>query len=256
MINPERFAGRRALVTGAAKGIGRATAMRLNAEGASVALIDLDLAGAQSAVAELTFPEQAIAVGADCADEAQISAAVGAAAERFGGLDVIIANAGIEMLAAEAPVHQLELVTWERLLTTNLNGQFLTCKYGVRALLDAGGGTVVCLGSNCGHLGIARGEPAYSASKGGVLAMMRVMAADYIGAGIRVNMVVPGLIDTPMNAPVFAEPDEMRYWLEQLPIARAGRADEVAAAICWLASDDATYCVGTVLVVDGGQAAI
>ena len=256
MITPGRFAGRRAVVTGAGSGIGRATARRLNAEGCSVGLIDLDLTVAQGVADELADPSRAVAVQADCADESEISAAVAAVVHAFGGLDVVVANAGVELLGQDAPVDRLELATWQRLIHTNLDGQLLTCKYGIRALLGSAGGSVVCLGSNCGSLGLARGEPAYSASKGGVFALMRVMAADYIGAGIRVNMVVPGLIDTPMNAPAFADADELASWVGQLPIARPGTADEVAAAICWLASDDASYCVGTALVVDGGQAAV
>jgi NAD(P)-dependent dehydrogenase (short-subunit alcohol dehydrogenase family) len=103
---------------------------------------------------------------------------------------------------------------------------------------------------------MATNEPAYSASKGGVFAMMRVMAIDYAREGIRVNMVVPGFIDTAMNAPVMGDPKELAYWADQIPIGRAGSAEECAAAILWLASDEASYCVGTALVVDGGQSSI
>lgn len=251
-----RFGGKRAIVTGAGSGIGRATALRLIREGARVALIDLDRTGVESAAAASERPAAALALHADCSDEGAISAAIDAAAATFGGLDIVIANAGVELLALEHRVDQLEHAVWQRLIHNNLDGQFLTCKYGIRHLLAAGGGAVVCLGSNVGHLGIARGEPAYSASKGGVLAMMRVMAADYIDDGIRVNMVVPGLIDTQMNAPLQNDPDELRYWTEQLPIRRAGTAEECAAAILWLASDEASYCVGTALVVDGGQSSV
>jgi NAD(P)-dependent dehydrogenase (short-subunit alcohol dehydrogenase family) len=252
----DRFAGRRALVTGGGGGIGRATAMRLAREGARVALVDIDLAAAESVAAEIAQPGHALAFGADCADEEQISAAVDQAARSFDGLDIILANAGIELLAQDSPVDQLELAVWRRLISNNLDGQFLTCKHGIRHLLAAGGGAVVCLGSNVATLGIARGEPAYSASKGGIHAMMRVMATDYIDQNIRVNMVVPGLVDTPMNAPLAQDPQELAYWTGQLPIKRAGTAEECAAAILWLASDEASYCVGTMLVVDGGQSAI
>jgi NAD(P)-dependent dehydrogenase (short-subunit alcohol dehydrogenase family) len=103
---------------------------------------------------------------------------------------------------------------------------------------------------------MAANEPAYSASKGGILAMMKVMAIDYARLGIRVNMVVPGFIDTPMNAPVMKDAKELAYWSNQIPIGRTGTADECAAAILWLASDEASYCIGTTLVVVGGQASI
>ena len=185
-----------------------------------------------------------------------IAAAIDEVAGTFGGLDVVVSNAGIELLGQDDRVDRLELAVWQDLLRNNLDGQFLTCKHGIRHLLANGGGAVVCVGSNCGHLGMATNEPAYSASKGGVFAMMRVMAIDYAREGIRVNMVVPGFIDTPMNEPVMRDPQELRYWSDQIPIGRAGTAEECAAAILWLASDEASYCVGTALVVDGGQAAI
>lgn len=249
-----RFAGKRAVVTGASSGIGRAAAIRLAREGARVALIARGREGLDAVAAEIGA--DALILPADCTDETSISAAIDEAAAAFGGLDIVISNAGIELLGEDDRVDRLELAVWRRLLQNNLDGQFLTCKHGVRHLLASGGGAVVCIGSNTGYLGMATNEPAYSASKGGVFAMMRVMAIDYAREGIRVNMVVPGFIDTPMNEPVMSKPDELRYWSEQIPIGRAGSADECAAAILWLASDEASYCVGTALVVDGGQSSI
>lgn len=251
-----RFAGKRAIVTGAGAGIGRATALRLIREGARVGLIDRDPAGIVAVARQCDRPDDALVLPADCADEESIRAAIDEAAVEIGGLDVVVANAGVEYLALERRVDQADLQVWRRLIQNNLDGQFLTCKYALRHLLAAGGGSVVCLGSNVASLGLARGEPAYSASKGGIHAMMRVMAHDYIREGIRVNMVVPGLIDTAMNAPLHDDPEELAYWVGQLPIGRAGTAEECAAAICWLASDEASYCVGTALVVDGGQASV
>ncbi|HEU0114788.1 MAG TPA: SDR family NAD(P)-dependent oxidoreductase, partial [Thermomicrobiales bacterium] len=251
----DRFAGKRAIVTGASSGIGRATALRLAREGARVALIARRQERLDAIVAEIDPAGGAIALPADCADEASIAAAIDQAAAAFGGLDIVISNAGIELLGEDDRVDRLDLAVWRRLLRNNLDGQFLTCKHGIRHLL-AGGGAVVCVGSNTGYLGMATNEPAYSASKGGVFAMMRVMAIDYAREGIRVNMVVPGFIDTPMNEPVMRDPDELRYWTNQIPIGRAGAAEECAAAILWLASAEASYCVGAALVVDGGQAAI
>lgn len=251
-----RFTGKRAIVTGAGAGIGRATALRMISEGARVGLIDQDGAKAEAVAAESERSDDALVLPADCADEESIRVAIEGAAVEFGGLDIVVANAGVEYEAMEHRVDQSDLGVWRSLIRNNLDGQFLTCKYGIRQLLAAGGGAVVCLGSNVAYLGMARGEPAYSASKGGIHALMRVMANDYIRDGIRVNMVVPGLIDTPMNAPLHDDLDELRYWLDQLPIGRAGTAEECAAAICWLASDEASYCVGTALVVDGGQSSI
>ena len=254
--SPDRFAGKRAVVTGASSGIGRATAIRLAREGARVALIARRREGLEAIAAEIGLAEGALVLPADCADEASVSTAIDAAAAMLGGLDIIVSNAGIELLGQDDRVDRLELSVWQRLLHNNLDGQFLTCKHGIKHLLAGGGGAVVCVGSNTGYLGMATNEPAYSASKGGVFAMMRVMAIDYAREGIRVNMVVPGFIDTPMNEPVMRNMDELRYWSEQIPIGRAGTAEECAAAILWLASDEASYCVGTALVVDGGQSSI
>jgi NAD(P)-dependent dehydrogenase (short-subunit alcohol dehydrogenase family) len=251
-----RFAGKRAVVTGASSGIGRETAIRLAREGARVGLIARRREGLEALAAEIGPDAEALVLPADCADEASIAAAIDEAAAAFGGLDIVVSNAGIELLGEDDRVDRLDLSVWHRLLQNNLDGQFLTCKHGIRYLLASGGGAVVCVGSNCGYLGMATNEPAYSASKGGVFAMMRVMAIDYAREGIRVNMVVPGFIDTPMNAPVMRDAEELRYWSEQIPLGRAGTAAECAAAILWLASDEASYCVGTALVVDGGQAAI
>ncbi|MBL8129820.1 MAG: SDR family oxidoreductase [Chloroflexia bacterium] len=255
-LSPGRFAGKRAVVTGASSGIGRATAKRFVAEGGKVALIARGQERLQQVAAEIGTPDAVLVVPADCTDEASITAAVDQAAAHFGGLDIVVSNAGIELLGQDDRVDRLSLDVWHRLLRNNLDGQFLTCKAGIRHLLAGGGGAVVCVGYNCGFLGMATNEPAYSASKGGVFAMMRVMAIDYAREGIRVNMVVPGFIDTPMNEPVMKDAEELRYWSDQIPVGRAGTAEECAAAILWLASDDASYCVGSALVVDGGQAAI
>lgn len=251
-----RFVGKRAIVTGASSGIGRATALRLAREGAKVALIARRREGLEAIAAEIGSAGEALVLPADCTDETSIAAAIDQAAAAFGGLDIVVSNAGIELLGQDDRVDRLELSVWQRLLRNNLDGQFLTCKHGIRHLLSSGGGAVVCVGSNTGYLGMATNEPAYSASKGGVFAMMRVMAIDYAREGIRVNMVVPGFIDTPMNEPVMRDPKELQYWSDQIPIGRAGSAEECAAAILWLASKEASYCIGTALVVDGGQSAI
>jgi NAD(P)-dependent dehydrogenase (short-subunit alcohol dehydrogenase family) len=253
----ERFAGRRAVVTGASAGIGRATALRLAAEGARVALVARRREPLEATASEIKANGgEALVLVADSSTESEIQAAINAAAAQWGGLDIIVSNAGIELLGQDDRVDRLDRNIWDKLITTNLTGQFLTCKHGARHLLASGGGAIVCLGSNCAYLGMATNEPAYSASKGGVLAMMKVMAIDYARLGIRVNMVVPGFIDTPMNAPVMSDAKELAYWSNQIPLGRAGTAEECAAAILWLASDEASYCIGTTLVVDGGQASI
>jgi NAD(P)-dependent dehydrogenase (short-subunit alcohol dehydrogenase family) len=254
---PNRFAGRRAVVTGASSGIGKATAMRLAAEGARVALIARRPAPLETVAEAIRDARgECLVLPADCTIEGQIEAAIGAAASAWDGLDIIVSNAAVELPEQDDRLDRITLEAWNRLITTNLTGQFLTCKHGLRHLQAAGGGAIVCLGSNVGYLGMASNEPAYSASKGGIFAMMRVMANDFARLNIRVNMVIPGFIDTPMNDFVMRDPAQLKYWSDQVPIGRAGTADECAAAILWLASDEASYCVGTALVIDGGQSAI
>lgn len=256
-IFAKRFSGKRAVVTGAAQGIGRATALRLVAEGASVALIDVNSAGLSEVASQIERSGgQALALRADCSVEEDVRVAIDAAAAQWQGLDVIVANAGIELLDEDRAVDQLEFAVWEKMMRINLGGQFLTCKHGLRHLLAAKGGAIVCTGSNCGFFGVAAGEPAYSASKGGVFAMMRVMANDYAKSNIRVNMVVPGVIETPMNQPLLDDAKMRDAWMQPVPMKRMGTPEEIASAILWLASDEASYTTGAILVVDGGMSAV
>jgi len=249
-----RLEGKRAIVTGASFGIGRATALRFAAEGARVGLIARRVEPLAEVAKRIEDGGgEALALPADVSLESSLSAAIDRAAEAFGGIDIVVSNAGIEVPDADARVHDLELATWERVMATNLTGQFLACKHGVRHLLQAGGGAVVCVGSPCGIMGFCTNEPAYSASKAGVMSMARVMAADYVDDGIRVNVVIPGLIDTPMNEYVMKDPELREKWTSGIPMKRAGSADETAAVILFLASDEASYVTGSSYVVDGGQ---
>ena len=256
-IVTDRFAGRRAMVTGASSGIGRATAVRFAAEGARVGLIARGRPRLEAVAAEIRVAGgECLVLPADCTVEAEVEAAFAEAASAWGGLDIVVSNAAVELPDDDDRLDRITLEGWNRLIVNNLNGQFLTCKHALRHLQATGGGAIVCLGSNVGSLGMATNEPAYSASKGGIFAMMRVMANDFARLAIRVNMVIPGFIDTPMNDFVMKDPEQLKYWSDQIPIGRAGTAEECASAILWLASDEASYCVGTALVVDGGQSAI
>jgi NAD(P)-dependent dehydrogenase (short-subunit alcohol dehydrogenase family) len=252
-----RLAGKRTLITGAASGIGRATALRFGQEGASVALVDVDEAGLARVAGELTESgATALALAADVTDEAAVEAAFGTAVSVWGALDVVVSNAGIEMLGPDTRVGELDAAVWHRIIAVNLTGQFHTCKHGIRALQKAGGGSLICTASPCGVTGLCAPETAYSASKAGVMGLIRTIAADYGPEGIRVNGVIPGFIDTPMNAPVMGDAAEVERWVSAIPIRRVGHAEEVANMMLFLASDESSYAVGGIFTVDGGQTAI
>jgi NAD(P)-dependent dehydrogenase (short-subunit alcohol dehydrogenase family) len=246
---------RRVLVTGAGGGIGRAAAVRLASDGASVALLDLraDELGAAADEAR-GFGGDVLEFAGDVGDEAGMARVLDGVNDAWGGLDAAVAAAGISMsVTGDARVDRLDLEIWERILRTNLTGMFLTCKYAVRLIAESGGGSIVVIGSPTGSYGFAFGEHAYSASKGGCHALARVMAGELASIGIRVNVVVPGFIDTRMNAHVLADPTLMAEAEQLIPLRRVGQPSEVAGMIAWLTSDDASYATGGYFTVDGGQ---
>ncbi|HEX5799975.1 MAG TPA: SDR family NAD(P)-dependent oxidoreductase [Gaiellaceae bacterium] len=242
------LSGKRALITGAASGIGRAAAARFTTEGAAVALLDRDGPGVLEAAAEIG----ALGLAADVRLEAEIEAAVAEAVGALGGLDILVANAGVQLHGEDDRADRLALAVWERTLRINLTGVFLTCKHGIRALIDAGGGSVVCTSSPTAFSGVAPGYDAYSASKAGVLGLVRAMARDY-APDVRVNAVVPGFVETALVAPVTRDAEWLANVLATVPLGRAGRPDEVAGLIAFVASDACAYATGAAFVLDGGM---
>lgn len=249
------LAGKRAVVTGAGSGIGRATAYVCSREGARVGALDVNGAAARETVDAVSGAGgEAVALEADLRDEGQVADAVAQAARAWGGLDVVIGCAGVQLAGQDDRADRLSLEAWQRTIDINLTGMFLICKHGIRRLLEGGGGSVVLVCSPTGLFGCAPGYDAYSASKAGVYGLTRVLAADYAQDKIRVNGVVPGYTRSPMTAWVTAE--EHDALLDTIPLRRAGEPEEVAEVIAFLASDRTPYSTGGVWAADGGMTAI
>jgi len=255
-MDTTRLQNKRAIITGAGSGIGRAAAIRFCQEGARVAVIDINQAGADETVAMITKNGgEAMAIIADVTREEQVEHAVSQALADWAGLDIVVANAGIELVGEDDRADRLPLDIWQRTIDVNLTGVFLTCKHGIRALLQTGGGAVVCTTSVTALYGMAAGQDAYSASKAGVYGLIRVMANDYGKEGIRVNGVMPGYIKTPLTSWV-SEEHEQNFVDNVVPIGKPGYPEQIAPVMAFLASDDAAYVNGAIWTADGGWTAV
>jgi NAD(P)-dependent dehydrogenase (short-subunit alcohol dehydrogenase family) len=248
-----RFAGRSILVTGSGSGIGRAAALLFAGEGGRVAVVDQDEDEAQATANSIRQNGgEALAIGADVSREADCRGMVQRALAAYGRLDVAFNNAGIG--ASGFAVADEEEVAWSRLIDVNLKGIFLAMKYEIPAMVGAGGGAIVNTASVAGLVG-ERGIGAYSASKHGVVGLTRAAALDYIGQGVRINAVCPGATRTRMLANWFQDPKVESFILSRHPIGRIAEPEEIARAVLFLASDDASFIVGQALAVDGGLTA-
>jgi len=252
-----RFIGKDCLVTGAANGIGRAAALRLAAEGARVIAADLDLEGARE-TARLAGTE-ASAERLDVRDEASVHRLGEVVGERFGGLDVLVNNAGIEILGS---VPETEPEVWDEVMAVNLRGVYLMSRgllpHLLRRARERGGAAIV---NNASLMGLVSSErlAAYCASKAGVVSLTRSMGLDHAAEGLRVNCVCPGIIHTPMLERRFAlKADRAEAHLaatQRPPVRYIGRPEDVAAAIAYLAADESRFVTGSALTIDGGVGA-
>jgi NAD(P)-dependent dehydrogenase (short-subunit alcohol dehydrogenase family) len=248
-----RLQDRVALVTGAASGIGRATAKLFASEGAKVVVFDRAPAIEETAEAIRAAGGEAIALTGDAGDEADVVKTVQTALEKFGGLDICYANAGVATMSFDPPLEQTG-EQWLALLRINLVGPYLAIKHASKPMREKGKGSIICTASVAG-LRSGAGGPAYSASKAGVINLVQTTAQLLSGTGVRVNAICPGLIETGMTKPVFdrARAKGAEDRIGQLnPLKRAGVPEEIAGAALFLASDDASYVNGQAIVVDGG----
>jgi NAD(P)-dependent dehydrogenase (short-subunit alcohol dehydrogenase family) len=249
-----RFSGRAVVVTGGAHGIGRASALRFASEGARVAVVDLRADLAEQVAAQCQAAGGGgLAYQADVSDPDQVAATVEQITGDLGGIDVVHSNAG--RLSAGS-VLEVSLAEWQAIFAVNVTAMFLVARAVIPVMRDAGGGAIVTTGSISGMLG----EPAlaaYTASKAAVVNLTRQMAIDFARDGIRVNCVCPGWVDTGFNDPQFEHdqmsPSDIAELIDQtVPMGRQGLPEEMAAAVAFLASEDASYITGQTLLVDGG----
>jgi glucose 1-dehydrogenase len=246
-----RLSGKRALVTGAAFGNGRAMALRFAQEGADVVIADVDDARAEetaSMVRELG--RGAVVTHTDVRSAADCREAVEAAVAAFGGLDIAVANAGV---AGGAPFLEMTEADWDRVIDVNLKGVFLTCQAAAKQMVKQGdGGRLITIASIMAEMGAA-GAIAYCSSKGGVKLMTKSMALALAPHNITVNAIGPGYIETGMTAPLFEGAPERKQWLiDRTPQERIGKPEDVAAVAAFLASDEAAFMTGTIVFTDGG----
>lgn len=247
-----RLENKVALITGAGGGIGRASARLFCAEGARVVVADIDESAGGSAVEEIKAAGGVAAfTRVDVSQSADVRAMITFAEKEFGALHILFNNAGI-FPDADGSAPDTDEKVFDHVIAVNLRGVFLGCKYGIPALLRAGGGVVINTASFVAVMGSATSQTAYTASKGGVVAMTREIAVEFARQGIRANALCPGPVNTPLLQPLLADPAARARRFIHLPMGRLAEPEEVAQAALFLASDESGYVNGSTFLVDGG----
>ena len=247
----QRLAGKVAVLTGGASGIGFATAQRLRAEGATVVIGDMDEAAGQKAAAEV----EGLFIKVNVTDEAEVDNLFDLTAKTYGSVDIAFNNAGISPPDDDS-IETTELPAWQKVQDVNLKSVYLCSRAALRHMTKQGSGSIINTASFVAVLGSATSQISYTASKGGVLAMSRELGVQFARQGIRVNALCPGPVNTPLLQELFAKDQERaQRRLVHIPVGRFARAEELAAAVAFLASDDASFITGSTFLVDGGISA-
>ncbi len=251
-IVAQRLSGRRALVTGANSGIGRAIALRLAREGAAIVINYLSQSEAADEVVQeiAALGGHAVAVQADVSNEQQVDAMFARARTEFGGLDILVNNAGFE---TQHPILEMPAAAWRKVLDVDLTGAFLCAQRAARLMVEAKTGGAIVNISSVHNIIPWGGFAHYCAAKAGLDMLTKTMALELATERVRVNSVAPGAIQTPINENVWGNPDTLKDLLRKIPSDRMGQTEEVAACVAFLCSDDASYVTGAVLYVDGGM---
>jgi len=251
----DRLAGKRAIISGAATGIGAATARRFADEGASVAILDMNVADGSALVEALrSAGTNAVFHDVDVADLTDVATAVDAAAQELGGLDIVFANAAVGTIVVGGTVESIDPERWDLAFDVNARGVYALCRAAIPHLRRTGGGSIVMTSSSSVLIGnTGRPTHAYAATKGALIALTRAMAVSYGAENIRVNALVPGFVHTRLTDDIVTNPETLRGALAGIPLGRYAKPEELAACALFLASDEAAFVTGTTLVVDGGQ---
>ena len=251
-----RLAGKVALITGGGGGQGRTAAMMFAQEGAKIALSDVqEEGGTQTQHMVTENGGEALFVAADVSSEASAKHMVEAALQRYGRLDILYNNAGIVGRGRDTDVANLDFDAWNQVIQVNLGGIFLSSKYAVPALIEAGGGSIINTASVAGMIGSPNSGHAYAASKGGVIALTRAMAVKYAPNNIRVNAICPGTIYTPMTEHLLTDQERLHIIEAQHPLGYLGKAEDIVHLAVYLASDESSWVTGGIFPVDGGRTA-
>jgi NAD(P)-dependent dehydrogenase (short-subunit alcohol dehydrogenase family) len=247
-----RLANKVAIITGAGSGMGRVAALLFAREGAKVTVADIDAKAGEEVVAEIhKAGGEALFVSVNVADEAQVQRVVAATVERFGAVHILYNNAGI-MPTDDGSVTDISEQTWDRVLDVNLKSAFFCCKYAIPEMIKAGGGSIINIASFVAILGCTVPQDAYTASKGGMISLTKSLAVQYARQGIRANAICPGPIETPLLRTLWTSEEERDKRLNRIPAGRFGTPEDIVYLALYLASDEASWTTGAVMVVDGG----